>query len=99
MLVQYADDAQYLHSGKIDNVEEIVNLAERNLAKVNKYFSDNGLKMNGNKTQFLFIGSRQYINRLPDNLSISVNNDNIRPSEIVRNLGLTMDRYSHSIII
>ena len=93
MLVQYADDAQYLHSGKIDNVAEIVDRAERNLVKVNKYFSENGLKMNANKTQFLFIGSRQYINKLLDDLSIRVNKDYTRPSKTVKNLGVTMDRY------
>lgn len=93
MLVQYADDAQYLHSGKIDNLAEIIGRAERNLVEVNKYFSDNGLKMNANKTQFLFIGSRHCIRQLPDNVSIRVNNDNIKPNENVKNLGVIMDKY------
>ena len=91
--VQYADDAQYLHSGRIENIAEIVERAERNIVKVNQYFSDNGLKMNANKTQFLFIGSRQYISKLPDDLSIKVNNDSIKPKENVKNLGVTMDKH------
>ena len=93
MLVQYADDAQYIHSGRIENIEEIVNHAERNLVKVNQYFSENGLKMNANKTQFIFIGSRYCISRLPENITVRVGNDSIRPSNSVKNLGVTMDRY------
>ena len=93
MLVQYADDAQYLHSGTIDKLAEIIDRAERNLVEVNKYFSDNGLKMNANKTQFLFIGSRHCIRQLPENVSIRVNNDNIKPNESIKNLGVTMDKY------
>ena len=93
MLVQYADDAQYLHSGRIENIEEVVNQAERNLVKVNEYFSLNGLKMNANKTQFMFIGSRYYISRLRENIAIKVNSDSIRPSKNIKNLGVTMDRH------
>ena len=80
MLVQYADDAHYLHSGKIDKLAEIIGRAERNLVNVNKYFTDNGLKINANKIQFLFIGSRHCIRQLPHNVSIRVNNDNIKPN-------------------
>lgn len=49
--------------------------------------------MNTNKTKFLFIGSRHCISQLPENLSIKANSEYIKPSENVKNLGITMDRY------
>ena len=61
--------------------------------RVNTYFANNGLKINSEKTQFLFVGSRQYINQIPENLEIRAGTSFVKASHHVKNLGLTMDRY------
>lgn len=45
------------------------------------------------KTDFLFIGSRQNISRLPDDLSIQVGSSLVTPSKTIKNLGINMDQY------
>ena len=53
----------------------------------------NGLMMNANKTQCIFIGSRQLLSKIPSNITLHFSNTNITPDIHVKNLGLYMDRY------
>ena len=92
-LVQYADDCQFILKGKIDDLYDIVEKAEDILTKAKQYFDENGLLMNANKTQCIFIGSRQNIAKIPDNLRISCDGSNIIPSNVVKNLGVHIDRF------
>lgn len=50
-----------------------------------------GLKINTNKTQFIFVGSRQYIDRIPSNLVIRAGTSLLNVSKCVKNLGLYID--------
>ena len=93
LLVQYADDAQVVISDHIDNLQELVAKAEHILSKVKEYFLKNGLLLNAKKTQCIFIGTHQYINRIPEDIKISCGNESIIPSYHVKNLGLHMDRF------
>ena len=92
-LTQYADDTQVLLSDSVDNLEALINRAEMVLLEIKKYFLRNGLLLNANKTQCMFIGSAQYINKIPSNIIIKCDNDIIKPSHHVKNLGLHMDKY------
>ena len=92
-LVQYADDCQFILKGKIDDLHEIIEKAEDILIKAKQYFDANGLLMNGNKTQCIFIGSRQNIAKIPADLCISCNGSEIIPSNVVKNLGVYIDRF------
>ena len=60
-LVQYADDSQFLISGKTSEIIDIVDACENKSNVLMDYFANNGLKLNADKTNFLFIGSRQNI--------------------------------------
>jgi len=91
ILVQYADDAQFIHSGEINNIEELVERAEETLTLTKQYFDRNGLLINSKKTQCIFIGTRQYISRIPDNITINYDGNRIVPSKHVKNLGVYMD--------
>ena len=53
----------------------------------------NGLMLNEKKTQVIFIGSRQYISRIPDNININFSGNIINPSKQVKNLGVYFDNY------
>ncbi len=60
-LIQYADDTQFLHSGPLNNLNELMRRVEDALSKAVFYFSRNGLMLNAKKTQCIYIGSRQLI--------------------------------------
>ena len=92
-LVQFADDAQFLLSAKIENLESLVQRMEATMERVNKYFSENGLKVNSDKTQFIFIGSRALTDRIPDDIKIRVGNSELSPKESAKDLGVILDSH------
>ena len=67
-LVQYADDTQILLDGDINNLENLIEKAIDVLNIAKRYFQANGLLLNAKKTQCIFIGTRQYINRIDDTI-------------------------------
>ena len=91
-LVQYADDTQFLHSGTMSQLNDIIKNTEETLNKAN-YFLRNGLMLNTNKTQCIFIGTHQQIAKIPDNTIIKFHESDIKPSSNVKNLGIHMDQY------
>ena len=92
-LIQYADDTQLVFSSKLENLHELIEYAENTLLLAKSYFQNNGLLLNEDKTQCIFIGSRQYISRIPDDIKINFNGNLITPSKTVKNLGVHFDRY------
>ena len=92
-LVQFADDAQFLLSDRIENLDNLVQKMEATMNRVNSYFSRNGLKINTDKTQFIFVGSRQYVDQIPSDLVIRAGTSYLSPNKCVKNLGLFLDRY------
>ena len=92
-IVQYADDTQIIIDGCIDNLEDITRRAEEVLNRAKMYFQLNGLLLNESKTQCIFLGSRQYISEIGDDIHINFNGTVIKPMETVKNLGVHFDRY------
>ena len=92
-IVQYADDTQILLEGEITNLEDLIKRAEEVLKNVKLYFQMHGLLLNENKTQCLFIGSRQYISEIGENVCINFNGNIVKPKKEVKNLGVYFDRY------
>ena len=93
LLVQYADDTQLVLTGTIDNLRELIRQSEHTLSMAKQYFQTIGLMVNETKTQCIFIGSRQYISRIPKDNTIKFGNKMIAPSTSVKNLGVYMDQY------
>ena len=91
MLIQFADDAQFLFSSKVEDLDRLIERAEQTVEQALGYFSENGLKVNSDKTQFIFFGSRNNIAQIPENATIKVGTSSISPSRHVKNLGVTMD--------
>ena len=92
-LIQYADDTQIILSGKVNDIKELVERGERALGDAKKYFQENGLNVNENKTQCIFIGSRQLISQIPVDIKIYFEETAIIPSKKVKNLGIYIDQY------
>ncbi len=93
VVVQYADDTQLVHSGKVDALPHLIARAEATLSHPKSYFNNNGLLLNPNNTQCLFVGTRPAIRRVPDNPTINMNNTSIIPSKQGKNLGVYMDQH------
>ncbi len=91
-LIQYADDTQYLQTGTIDNLPQLIHNTEQTLTKIKHYLYKNGL-LNSMKTHCIFIGSRALISNIPGNTIVSAGEAFIHPSRSVKNLGLHFDNY------
>ena len=92
-LVQYADDSQYIFSGSPNNVKAITDHAEYIMSRAKHYFDSNGLKVNPQKTQAIFVGSRQNIAKIPVDTRINFDGNLIEPTCQVKNLGVVFDNY------
>ena len=91
LTVQYADDSQFILTGETENIENLTARAENTLFKAKQYFLKNGLMVNEKKTQVIFIGSRNCISKLPQNISLNFDDNTILPSKCVKNLGVYFD--------
>ncbi len=88
LTIQYADDTQFIHSDKVDNLPNLIQRTEQTLNNIKDYFNKNGLLLNMKKTQCMFIGSRALLSRIPANTVIHVSGTDIHPSDFVKNLGI-----------
>ena len=91
-LVQYADDSQIILSAKVQDLDNLIKRGERALMEAKTYFKKNGLNVNEQKTQCIFMGSRQLIAQIPQDTKIFFGNTAIIPSKSVKNLGIYMDQ-------
>ena len=93
LLIQYADDSQVLVWDSAKNFGKVLKKAEEILKKLKDYYLRNGLLINMCKTQYIIIGSREYVSRIDENICIKIDNDKISPSEKVNSLGILIDKY------
>jgi len=84
---------QLLLTGDIENIPRLIERAEHLLSTVKVYFQKNGLLLNEKKTQYLFIGSRHVISKIPDNAVININGNHLKPNTVVKNVGIYFDQY------
>lgn len=92
-LTQFADDSQFVFSGSVNRLDEMILEVEETLKDVKIYFDMNGLMINAKKTQIIFIGSRQNISRVPADTKINFDGHELPTSTVVKNLGVYFDRY------
>ena len=92
-LVQYADDTQIILSNSVENLPELIRKTEETLEKIKRYFNRNGLLLNMNKTQCMFIGSRNLLSRIPNDTVIHAGDTCIQPCDSLKNLGVFFDKH------
>ncbi len=63
LVIQYADDTQFLHTGSVDYIDDLVRGGEQTLAEDKKYSQINGFMLNSTKAQCTFVGSRGSLHR------------------------------------
>ena len=87
----YADDLQlYEHSRVGDSAAAAARL-QRCIEIIDKWFSSNRLKMNPEKTQLIWLGTRQQLGSLVITSLLLHDGTTIMPSESARNLGVIFD--------
>ncbi len=90
----FADDTQlYLgFSPTASNAQqEALNKMSSSLNKIKTFMSENRLKLNDDKTEFILIGSKYWLSKL-DFDSITIGNVNIKAVDKARNLGIIFDK-------
>ena len=86
----YADDSQlYLHCPSTDQSTAALSLAEC-IESVERWMRSNRLKLNSDKTQFMWLGSRQQLAKI-ETQSIHIGDHRIKFSTSAKNLGVTFD--------
>ena len=86
----YADDSQlYLHCLATDQSTAALRLAEC-IERVEGWMKSNRLKLNSDKTQFLWLGSRQQLAKI-DTKTMTIGGHRIESSTSAKNLGVTFD--------
>ncbi len=60
-----ADDTLFILSDSAENFPQLIRKTEDTLHEIKSYFNTNGLLLNLNKTQCIFIGSRTLLSRIP----------------------------------
>ncbi len=91
--VHYADDSQCFYSGKINEIDTLINKTEITLKEIRTYFLQNGLQLNINKTQCIFLDTRKLLAHISDNTTIRCADGVIQPFFHVKNLGLILDSH------
>ena len=89
----YADDTQIYLSlrpsipfSKHDCIARI----EKCIKEIGIWMTQNLLKLNSDKTEFILFGTQQQLSKV-DDISLHISSDTIKPMDHVRNLGFIMD--------
>ena len=89
----YADDTQIYISGKLADINLMIQRLNTDLEKIAGFSSDNCLKLNEGKSVFIFLGSNSNISKINSMVlpNISINNKAIKRESVVKNLGILFD--------
>ena len=95
----YADDVQLYVVFKPGNTASAqANLSacikelEACIAETQDWMSSNMLKFNGDKTEFMIIGTKQMLQKVPGTHTIHVEGSDIQAASSARNIGVVMDQ-------
>ena len=88
---QYADDTQIYVSFKPTNSLQCLSVIERTTHAVRNWFTRNGLLLNPDKTEAMFLGTSRNLSKVKDQSVISKSGSDTEPSEHIKSLGVTID--------
>ena len=83
----YADDVQLLFSGSPNNLEQLKTYAETSLNTMKECYSQNGLKINSNKTQCILFPTPNF-NKRTETFQITIDNTVRHTEDKFKNLGV-----------
>ena len=88
----YADDTQLYISFDLHEHQDVISKMEQCIEKVRTWMADNFLKLNDEKTEVLFFGSKNLIANL-DASPMTIGSEQIAPTDVAKNIGAYMDKY------
>ena len=99
-LEPYVDDSKLFVSFPLIQLDAAIDKLKQDLLSVVQWCCENHLLINPDKTKLLFLGTRQMLNRLPQNLSMSFLGATLRLVASAKDLGVILDphlTYDHRI--
>ena len=87
----YSDDTQLYKSGRVDEIQDIIESIQQSICAVGDWMLSNKLKLNEEKTEAMLVISPRASLTSPLPQSIMVQNTEIAFSSHVKNLGVTLD--------
>ena len=88
----YADDGQLYVSGRHGETPTIISTVAACIAEIDNWMSSNRLKLNTDKTQFIWLGTRQQITKVSVD-SIILGPNSVKFQTVVNNLGVLIDSH------
>ena len=88
----YADDGQLYIYDKASATNNLISVVTGCIAEIDEWMSSNRLKLNADKTQFIWLGTRQQLQKVDSN-RIQLGSDVVKLQTTVNNLGVTIDNH------
>jgi hypothetical protein len=85
----YSDDTQLYKSGRVEQVDAIIQCVQQSVSDVRTWMIANKLKLNEDKTEAMLVSSTRISSSLPQ--SITILDTEVSFTAQVRNLGVTID--------
>ncbi len=92
-VIQYADDTQFVHTGTVDALPDLLTATQATFSSARAYLNENSLLLNENITQCIFFGRRPLVKKNPNKTTIIFDNTFITPCKHVKNLGVHIDSH------
>jgi hypothetical protein len=92
-LESYVDDSKILLSFPLREIDSAITNLEQDLHRVASWCCENNLLINPGKTKYMIIGTKQLMNRLPTDISVSFLGKSLRPADFAKDLGVTLDSH------
>ena len=87
----YADDTQLYLPFKVEEYAGAMSRLEECISEIRTWLSENHLKLNDDKTEFVLIGQKHLLKNIDGDLSITIGNSTIPASENAKNIGAYID--------
>ena len=89
---QYADDTQLYVSFENRHIQlSVANIRDATQA-VRDWFAINGLSLNPDKSEVMFLGTSHRLEAVPGDIAVTVAGSSISPADHIKSLGVTVDR-------
>jgi len=89
---QYADDTQLHLAMRVDNTAADLSILAACTTDVKQWYMQNGLQMNPDKFEALFMGTATQLSAVSSLMSVSVADVDLPVADSMRVLGVTLDR-------
>ena len=99
-LESYVDDSKLYLSFPLIQLDAAIDKLKQDLLSVAQWCCENHLLINPDKTKLLFLGTKQMLNKLPQNLSMSFPGATLKLVASSKDLGVILDphlTYDHHI--